>query len=225
MGIRETFDEWAATGKDKGMEERHWHTAKHVLSRMPIETGDVVLDLGTGSGYALRALRERDIGCGVGVDAAPGMLSNARTYTDDSHIAYTRADFQHLPFKSDTFDHCFSMEAFYYSSNPTRTLAEIHRVVSPGGTFYCAVNYYEENTYSHGWPEKTGLEMTQWDRSTYREAFRDAGFHVASQDNVPDYEVDIPPSEAFPTDDFETRDDMVERYRELGTLETVGVVP
>src|SRR6056297_2755708 len=65
MSVREEFDEWAASGRDRGMEERHWQTAKHVLARMPIEAGDVVLDLGTGSGYVLRALRETaDIGRG-----------------------------------------------------------------------------------------------------------------------------------------------------------------
>jgi len=48
------------------MEDRHWHTAKHVLARMPVEPGETVLDLGTGSGYALRALREtKDAGTGV----------------------------------------------------------------------------------------------------------------------------------------------------------------
>jgi len=47
MSVREEFDEWAAAGKDRGMEDRHWHTAKHVLARMPVEAGDAVLDLGT----------------------------------------------------------------------------------------------------------------------------------------------------------------------------------
>jgi len=64
MSVRAEFDEWATSGKDRGMEDRHWHTAKHVLARMPVEAGDTVLDLGTGSGYALRALRERDVGRG-----------------------------------------------------------------------------------------------------------------------------------------------------------------
>ncbi|OYR44799.1 hypothetical protein DJ75_08825, partial [Halorubrum sp. Eb13] len=36
---REEFDQWATSGKDRGMEDRHWHTAKHVLARMPVEAG------------------------------------------------------------------------------------------------------------------------------------------------------------------------------------------
>jgi hypothetical protein len=67
--------------------------------------------------------------------------------------------------------------------------------------------------------------MTLWSAAEYRTAFREAGFHVATQDNVPDRETEIPPAEAFPTEEFDTRAAMVERYRELGTLLTVGVVP
>lgn len=67
--------------------------------------------------------------------------------------------------------------------------------------------------------------MTLWDREQYRRAFREAGLHVAAQDNIPDTETPIPPSEEFPTERFESREAMVERYRELGTLLTVGVHP
>ena len=65
--------------------------------------------------------------------------------------------------------------------------------------------------------------MTRWDAAQYREAFRDAGLSVAEQDTIPDREVEIPDESVFPTDDWERREDMVERYRELGTLLTVGV--
>jgi arsenite methyltransferase len=226
MSVREEFDTWASDGRDKGMEERHWHTARHVLARMPVEPDDVVLDLGTGSGYALRALREAsNIRRGYGLDGAPEMLRNARSYTDDPAIAFIRGDFDALPFADDSLNHVFSMEAFYYAVDPLQTLGEIRRVLQPGGTFHCAVNYYEENVHSHAWQQNISIEMTRWDRREYREAFREAGLFVAEQDNIPDRETEIPPAAAFPTEDFETREAMVERYRELGTLLTVGVAP
>jgi SAM-dependent methyltransferase len=226
MSVREEFDEWAAAGKDKGMEQRHWHTAKHVLARMPVERTDTVLDLGTGSGYILRALRETaGIDRGYGLDGSPEMLRNARSYTDDPNVGFVRGDFDDLPLGTDQVDHVFSMEAFYYATDPHHTIEEIRRILKPGGTFYCAVNYYEENVHSHGWQGNIDVEMTRWDRGAYREAFREAGFHVAGQDNVPDRETDIPDADAFPTEGFETREAMIERYRTLGTLLTVGVVP
>ncbi|UWG49135.1 SAM-dependent methyltransferase [Halanaeroarchaeum sp. HSR-CO] len=225
MSVREEFDEWAARGKDRGMEKRHWHTAKHVLARMPVESGDVVLDLGTGSGYALRALADRGIDRGYGLDGSPEMTQNARSYTEVDSVDYLVGDFHHLPFDSNSIDHVFSMEAFYYANDPIAALEELRRVLRPGGTFYCAVNYFEENVHSHEWQDGIDIEMTLWNREQYREAFGEAGFYVAEQDNVPDREVEIPPAAEFPTDDFDSREEMVKRYRTLGTLLTVGVAP
>jgi ubiquinone/menaquinone biosynthesis C-methylase UbiE len=226
MSVREEFDAWAEDGRDRGMEDRHWHTAKHVLARMPVEAGETVLDLGCGSGYAARALCEtKGAGRAYGLDGSPEMARSARGYTEDTDVGFVVGDFGHLPFADDTVDHAFSMEAFYYASDPHEALAELARVLRPGGTFACAVNYYEENVHSHAWQENITVEMTLWSRREYREAFREAGFHVASQDNVPDLEVEIPEASAFPTENWETREAMVERYRTYGTLSTVGVVP
>ncbi|MCL9816055.1 class I SAM-dependent methyltransferase [Natronocalculus amylovorans] len=226
MSVREEFDDWATDGRDKGMEERHWHTAKHVLARMPIEAGETVLDLGTGSGYALRALKEtKSIGRGYGLDGSPEMAANAADYTDDDSIGFLIGDFDSLPFADNSVDHVFTMEAFYYAADPAHTLEELQRIIRPGGAVYCAVNYYEENVASHSWQDNISVAMTRWSRDQYRDAFREAGFHVAEQDTIPDLEIEIPPESAFPTDRWETRDAMIDRYRTWGTLLTVGVVP
>ena len=225
MRVREEFDAWAEAGRDRDMEERHWHTAKEVLASMPVEPGDVVLDLGCGSGYGARALRDlTGAGAAYGLDGSPAMARNARSYTNDENVEYLVGDFHSLPFATDAIDHVFSMEAFYYAADPHGVLSELTRVIRPGGTFHCAVNYYEENHYSHDWPENVGVSMTRWSGEEYRQAFRDAGFAVACQANVPDHDITIPPVEDFPTDSWDTREEMVERYRTLGTLLTVGVV-
>lgn len=231
MSVREEFDEWAADGRDKGMEDRHWHTAKYALARMPVEDGETVLDLGTGSGYAARALRDtKNAGRAYGLDGSPEMAHNAREYTrneatGDSNVGFLVGDFDSLPLADDSVDHVWSMEAFYYANDPHRTLREVARVLRPGGTFFCAVNYYEENVHSHEWQDRIDVEMTRWSGPEYREAFREAGLHVAEQDNIPDEETEIPDASEFPTDEWETREAMVERYREFGTLLTVGVAP
>ncbi|PSQ42805.1 SAM-dependent methyltransferase [Halobacteriales archaeon SW_7_68_16] len=208
------------------MEEGHWGTAKQVIARLPIEDGDRVLDLGTGSGYAARAMRDlKEAGRAYGLDGAPTMARNARSYTDDPNVGYVLGDFGALPFADDAIDHVFSMEALYYASDPHETLADLHRVIRPGGAFYCAVDYYEESIHTHEWDEYVDAPMTRWSRAKYRQAFREAGFHVAEQDTVPDRDVDIPPASEFPTEEWDSREAMIDRYRTHGTLLTVGVVP
>lgn len=226
MSVQQKFDEWARAGKDRGMEQRHWHTARHALARIPAEPGDSVLDLGTGSGYALRALREtRDIGPSVGLDGSLGMAANASGYTDDPALGFVGGDFHDLPLPDESVDHCWSMEAFYYAQRPLEALREIRRVLRPGGTFFCAVNFFEESTHTHGWQDNLDVTMRLWDRERYREKFREAGLRVASQDTIPDEEIEIPPEDAFPIDGWDSREAMVNRYRVHGTLLTVGVAP
>jgi len=226
MSIREKFDRWAASGKDRGMEQRHWHTAKHALARMPIEDGDAILDLGTGSGYALRALSESHrIDSGVGLDGSAEMVTNAREYTDadTAVITYVVADFHDLPIADNSIDHVWSMEAFFFASDPVAMVEEIRRVLRPGGTFFCAVNFFEESEYTHKWQDNIDIPMYLWSRQEYRALFREGGLYVTSQDTIPDEEIEIPPEEEFPTDEWETREAMVDRYRTWGTLLTVGV--
>jgi len=226
MSVREEFDDWAAEGRDRGMEERHWHTAKHALARMPIEDDDTVLDLGCGSGYAARAMRAAGGAArAYGLDGAPEMVRNARSYTDDPAVGFLVGDFEHLPFEDDSIDHVFSMEAFYYASDPMAALEELLRVLRPGGTFYCAVDFYADNPHTAEWTDYVDIEMTRWSRDDYHQRFREAGFHVAEQQAIPDREVEIPPAGEFPTDDWNSREAMVEHYREYGTLLTVGVAP
>lgn len=226
MHIQEHFDQWAESGRDRGMEDHHWHTAKHALARMPIEGGDAVLDLGTGSGYALRALAAAHrLGRGVGLDGSPGMVRNAREYTDATGVSYTVGEFHHLPFRADSFDHVWSMEAFFFAADPVAMLTEIRRVLRPGGTFFCAVNFFEESTQTHDWQDELAVDMYLWNREEYRDLFREAGLFVATQETIPDEETSIPPADEFPTEDWETRAAMVDRYRTWGTLLTVGVAP
>jgi ubiquinone/menaquinone biosynthesis C-methylase UbiE len=226
MHIRSEFDQWAASGRDREMEETHWHTAKRALARIPIEQGDTVLDLGTGSGYVLRALNEtRHLGQGIGLDVSPEMVTNAREYTDANNISYTVGDFHHLPIADDSIDHVWSMEAFFFASEPLEMLEEIRRVLRSGGTFFCAVNFFEESEQSHRWRERIDFPMYLWSQQEYRTLFRKSGLSVATQDTIPNEDIDIPPESEFPTEEWKTRAAMIDRYRTWGTLLTVGVAP
>jgi SAM-dependent methyltransferase len=97
-----------------------------------------VLDLGCADG-ALLALCARD-GAGVaGVDLSEGELALARDRPElrDADLRVARA--QQLPFAGDSFDAVVSHMAFMLMSDAEQVVAEVARVLEPGGRFAVAV--------------------------------------------------------------------------------------
>lgn len=200
------FDAWAREGRDEGMEERHSVTALPVLEAMDLD-GVRLLDLGTGTGWAVREAVARR-GAGVGVDASPEMLARARDRTG-GEAAFVRADLGALPFQGGAFGAAFSMEAMYYAADLGQALSEVRRVLEPGAAFHALVDYYEENEASHGWPELTGLEMHLLPEAGWVEAFTAAGFVEAGAERI------VAPEGA----------EVAEWKKELGSLHVWGRVP
>jgi SAM-dependent methyltransferase len=96
----------------------------------------LVLDIATGTGrLPLALLRERFRGQIVGLDLSRGMLHQARRklrfYGDQ--VCLIRQDASHLPFEDNIFDAVTCMESLEFMPQPLETLAEIVRVLAPGG--------------------------------------------------------------------------------------------
>jgi demethylmenaquinone methyltransferase/2-methoxy-6-polyprenyl-1,4-benzoquinol methylase len=83
-----------------------------------------VLDLGAGTGAASRDLGEREV---VALDPQPAMLRLSR---EPRRVV---AGGEALPFADGAFDGVFSAYVFRNLTSVSGTLAEIHRVLRPGG--------------------------------------------------------------------------------------------
>ena len=124
-------------------EERHWwyagmrRVALAVLEKtLAGRRGLRILDAGCGTGGTTIELRR--FGDVVGVDLAWEALEPAR---DRGLHALARASIERLPFGSGTFDVATSFEVVYHLgvTNDGVALAEIHRVLKPGGVFLLRV--------------------------------------------------------------------------------------
>lgn len=93
-----------------------------------------LLDIGCGNGALLKALSPR-LKRGVGVDESSGILARARANNAaEAKLCFEKIDGPRLPFDDQTFDVAISMMSFRYLDwDPL--LAEIKRVVRPGGRF------------------------------------------------------------------------------------------
>jgi ubiquinone/menaquinone biosynthesis C-methylase UbiE len=92
--------------------------------------GRRALDVGCGTGYYLGALRERGFEV-AGVDGSEEMLKHARA----SHpgVDLQRGDVESLPFPTASFDLVLCVEVLRYLPDPTACIAEMARVLRPGG--------------------------------------------------------------------------------------------
>ena len=95
-----------------------------------------VLDLCCGTGdmtFALYRRRKQDSIEIVGADFSHAMLVRAQQKSGDRKIRWVEADALQLPFESGEFDLVTAAFGFRNLANYNRGLAEIHRVLRPGG--------------------------------------------------------------------------------------------
>ncbi|MEE2829185.1 MAG: class I SAM-dependent methyltransferase [Myxococcota bacterium] len=178
---QELFDDWATRGRAEGMERGHRVRAFRALEEMPITTGDRLLDLGCGNGWATRWLREQagPTGRAVGIDVSEEMLARARAASDGiAGLSFQAEAFDALPWDEASFDHAFSMEALYYAPDLGAALESIARVLRVDGTLTVCIDFYEENPYSASWPELLGLSMQRLSQDGWCTALELAGFTV-----------------------------------------------
>lgn len=99
-----------------------------------------VLDVGCGTGMALRELARRLPGAITlsGVDAAAGMISQARAKAGDPRLTFVQGTAERLPFGDRTFDLVISTTSFDHWTDQQAGLAECHRVLTARGTFVLA---------------------------------------------------------------------------------------
>lgn len=101
-----------------------------------VDPGSVVLDLASGAGRHLAPLRAAGYEA-VGLDLSWPLLSRARSMDGEARLV--RADMRELPFRDAAFSGIASFfTSFGYfadESDDRRVMAEVRRVLCPGGTF------------------------------------------------------------------------------------------
>jgi len=98
--------------------------------------GDHVLDVGCGTGEDARAIAARTPDVSVtGVDASEDKIreARARTLGLPRPVDFRVADGYALPFDDETFDACRADRVFHHLVDPEKALAEMVRVIRPGG--------------------------------------------------------------------------------------------
>lgn len=149
-----------------------------------LESGERVLDLGSGAGMDAFVAR-RDVGPDGhvhGVDLAEEMVEKARANADTmnyANVTFEEGDIEHLPVKSETFDVVLSNCVLNLVPNKRAAFAEMHRVLRPGGRVSVS-DIVHVGTLPEGLRESAelyvGCVAGAMHRTPYLKQLRDAGF-------------------------------------------------
>jgi len=123
---------------------------EHAVERLQPRSGERVLDLATGTGWASRVLAQRFSGVAVtGADIAEKMLDYARSAAAALalEIDYRHADAEDLPFEEGEFDAVLSTFGVMFATHPKIAATELARVVRPGGRVVLATWKPDSNVF------------------------------------------------------------------------------
>jgi arsenite methyltransferase len=102
---------------------------------LQLPEGGVALDVGSGPGNVTTSLAHAAgaDGLALGIDISEPMLTRAVRAAAGPQVGFLRADAQKLPFRDGSFDAAISLAVLQLIPEPAAALAEIGRVLKPGG--------------------------------------------------------------------------------------------
>ncbi|WP_318216042.1 class I SAM-dependent methyltransferase [Streptomyces sp. SCL15-6] len=158
--------------------------------------GRRILDAGCGSGPLSAALRDRGAVV-TGIDASARMLALARRRLGDDVPLHLADLSDRLPFDDGAFDDVVASLVLHYLEDWGPTLAEMRRVLGPGGRLIASVDhplvaytfqdprpdYFATTSYTFDWTfNGQSFPMKFWRKPLHAmvDAFTDAGFRLSA---------------------------------------------
>lgn len=165
----------------------------HVLQP---QAGERVLDVGSGPGFMSAAIAEATgtSGAVCGIDISEPLLAAARKHCSHlSWVEFHHADATQLPLPDRAFDAAISTQVLEFIRNVNLALAEIHRVLRPGGRVVIVDTDWDSIVWHSPNREQTNRILAAWEQHaadaylprTMVNTLARAGFRVKSQHVMP----------------------------------------
>jgi arsenite methyltransferase len=143
-----SWELWRGDNRES-MEKVQATITGQMLARMPLRSGERVLELNCGTGEATRLAAQAvagGAGMAAGLDASPDNIAQARAASHELHnILFAVGDAEEIPWRDEYFDHVFSQQDFGAFRHPRGVAEEIDRVLVAGGQLHILARLGETN--------------------------------------------------------------------------------
>ena len=123
----------------KKFSENRYGWSNWLFDQYDFHEYDKILEAGCGNGWHWRGKTDKlpDYFTAILTDLSTLMLTKAHeSVKGDPRFTFAEMDIQHIPFADASFDAAIANHMLYHVPNMAKALAEIKRVLKPGGTFY-----------------------------------------------------------------------------------------
>lgn len=127
-----------------GMDEVNGRIFDLTLEMMPLTQGQTILEIGFGSGTFIPKIFAKEEKIHLdGIDYSSEMVDRATAHNSDliaaGKLTLRLGSSDLIPFSSGRFDIVYCNMVIFFWDNPATHLAEIHRVLKPGGLFFTGI--------------------------------------------------------------------------------------
>ena len=151
--------------------------------------GSQVLEVGCGPGFGIDLIYRRFGAASVDAfDIDPKMVSRVRQRQNEKNrkpLLWV-ANVRHIPVANDRYDAVFNFGAIHHVVDWRAALGEIHRVLKPGGRFYCEEILRRYITHPLIGRLMDHPQTDRFDEPQFMNALRKTGFRIESSSQLAD---------------------------------------